>query len=83
VVVVVVKMVVVVVVVVGGMVVVGGVVVEVGGGVGGGGGGEGGEGRGRLRMFENRVLRKMFGTKRKEVQGTGRDWKHNEQLHGL
>jgi len=36
-----------------------------------------------LRMFENRVLRKMFGTKRKEVQGTGRDWKHNEQLHGL
>jgi len=47
------------------------------------GGGGGGGRRGRLRMFENRVLRKMFGMKGKEVRGTGRDCKHNEQLHGL
>jgi hypothetical protein len=41
-----------------------------------------GEGR-RLRMFENRVLRKMFGPKRKEVRRTGRACMHNKQLHGL
>jgi hypothetical protein len=37
----------------------------------------------RLRVFENRVLRKIFGPKKKEVRGTGRDCMHNEQLHGL
>jgi hypothetical protein len=33
----------------------------------------------RLRMFENRVLRRMFGTKRDEVTG---EWRklHNEEL---
>jgi hypothetical protein len=36
----------------------------------------------RLRVFENRVLRRIFGTKRDEVTGV---WKklHNEELHGL
>jgi hypothetical protein len=36
----------------------------------------------RLRMFENRVLRRIFGPKRDEVTG---DWRklHNEELHGL
>jgi hypothetical protein len=36
----------------------------------------------RLRVFENRVLRRIFGPKRDE--GTG-GWKklHNEELHGL
>jgi hypothetical protein len=35
-----------------------------------------------LRMFENRVLRRIFGPKRDEVKG---DWKklHNEELHNL
>jgi hypothetical protein len=39
------------------------------------------EGHG-LRVFENRVLRKIFGTKRYEMTG---DWKklHNEELHNL
>jgi hypothetical protein len=37
----------------------------------------------KVRVFENRVLRKMFGSNRKEVRGTGRDCMHNEQLHGL
>jgi hypothetical protein len=34
----------------------------------------------RLRMFENRVLRRIFGPKRDEVTG---DWSklHNEELH--
>ena len=34
----------------------------------------------RLRVLENRVLRKIIGTKRDEVTG---DWKrlHNEDLH--
>jgi hypothetical protein len=34
----------------------------------------------RLRVFENRVLRRIFGPKRDEVTG---DWKklHNEELH--
>jgi hypothetical protein len=33
-------------------------------------------------VFENRVLRKIFGTKRDEVMG---DWRklHNEELHNL
>jgi hypothetical protein len=33
-------------------------------------------------MFENRVLRRIFGPKTDEVTG---DWKtlHNEELHGL
>jgi hypothetical protein len=36
----------------------------------------------RLRVFENRVLRRIFGPKRDEVT---RDWRklHNEKLHGL
>jgi hypothetical protein len=35
-----------------------------------------------LRMFENRVLRRIFGPKRGEVTG---DWRklHNEELHNL
>ncbi|KAJ4442202.1 hypothetical protein ANN_12068 [Periplaneta americana] len=36
----------------------------------------------RLRMFENKVLRKIFGAKRDEVTG---EWRklHNAELHGL
>jgi hypothetical protein len=36
----------------------------------------------RLRVFENRVLRRIFGPKREEVEG---DWRrlHNEELHNL
>jgi hypothetical protein len=36
----------------------------------------------RLRVFENRVLRKISGPKRDEVTG---DWRklHNEKLHNL
>jgi hypothetical protein len=36
----------------------------------------------RLRIFENRVLRRIFGPKRKEVAGS---WSrlHNEELHNL
>jgi hypothetical protein len=36
----------------------------------------------RLRVFENRVLRRIFGTKRDEVTG---EWTklHNEELHDL
>jgi hypothetical protein len=35
-----------------------------------------------LRVFENRVLRRIFGPKRVEVTG---DWRklHNEELHNL
>jgi hypothetical protein len=35
----------------------------------------------RLRVFENRVLRRIFGLKRDEVTG----WRklHNEELHNL
>jgi hypothetical protein len=35
----------------------------------------------RLRVFENRVLRRMFGPKREE----GRSWRklHNDELHSL
>jgi hypothetical protein len=40
-------------------------------------------GRKKVRVFENRVLRKIFGPKRKVVRGTGRYCMHNEQLHGL
>jgi hypothetical protein len=34
----------------------------------------------RLRVFENRVLRRIFGPKRDEVMG---EWRklHNEELH--
>jgi len=37
---------------------------------------------GRLRVFENRVLRGMFGTERDEVTG---EWRklHNEELYDL
>jgi hypothetical protein len=36
----------------------------------------------RLKVFENRVLRRIFGPKRDEVTG---EWKklHNEELHNL
>jgi hypothetical protein len=35
-----------------------------------------------LRVFENRVLRRIFGPKRDEVMG---EWRklHNEELHNL
>jgi hypothetical protein len=36
----------------------------------------------RLRVFENRVLRIIFGTKRDEVTGSWRKL-HNEELHGV
>jgi hypothetical protein len=36
----------------------------------------------RLRVFENRVLRKIFGPKRDEVTGEYRKL-HNEELHYL
>ena len=38
--------------------------------------------KGRLRVYENRVLRKVFGPKRDEVKG---EWKglHNEELNDL
>jgi hypothetical protein len=36
----------------------------------------------RLRVFENRVLRTIFGLKRDEVTGGWRKL-HNEELHGL
>jgi hypothetical protein len=36
----------------------------------------------RLRVFENRVLRRIFGPKKDEMTG---DWRklHDEELHGL
>jgi len=36
----------------------------------------------RLRVFENRVLRRIFGSKRDEVTG---DWRklHNEEIYAL
>jgi hypothetical protein len=36
----------------------------------------------RLRMFENRLLRRIFGSKRGEVTGGWRKL-HNEELHNL
>jgi hypothetical protein len=36
----------------------------------------------RLRIFENRVLRRIFGSKRQEVMGSWRKL-HNEELHNL
>jgi hypothetical protein len=36
----------------------------------------------RLRVFENRVLRRIFGPKKDEVTGGWRKL-HNEELHGL
>jgi hypothetical protein len=36
----------------------------------------------KLRVFENRVLRRIFGSKRDEVTGGWRKL-HNEELHGL
>jgi hypothetical protein len=36
----------------------------------------------RLRVFENRVLRRIFGPKRDEVTGEWREL-HNEELHDL
>jgi hypothetical protein len=40
------------------------------------------EGGTRLRVFENRVLRRIFGLKRDEVSGEGTKL-HYEELHGL
>jgi hypothetical protein len=40
------------------------------------------EGERRLRVFENRVLRRIFGRKRDEVTGKWRKL-HNEELNGL
>jgi hypothetical protein len=40
------------------------------------------EGRNTLRVFENRVLRRIFGPKRDEVTGGCRKL-HNEELHNL
>jgi hypothetical protein len=36
----------------------------------------------RLRVFENRVLRRIFGPKRDEVTGEWRKF-HSEELHNL
>jgi hypothetical protein len=36
----------------------------------------------RLKMFENRLLRKIFGPKKEEVTANQRKL-HNEELHGL
>jgi hypothetical protein len=36
----------------------------------------------RLRVFENRVLRRIFGPKRDEVTGEWREL-HNEELNNL
>jgi hypothetical protein len=36
----------------------------------------------RLRVFENRVLRRIFGSKRDEVTGDGREL-HSGELHNL
>jgi hypothetical protein len=36
----------------------------------------------RLRVFENRVLRRIFGPKRNEITGDGRRL-HNEELYEL
>jgi hypothetical protein len=36
----------------------------------------------RLRLFENRVLRRIFGQKRNKVRGGWRKL-HNEELHNL
>jgi hypothetical protein len=36
----------------------------------------------RLRVFENRVLRRIFGPMREEVEGGWRTL-HNEELHDL
>jgi hypothetical protein len=36
----------------------------------------------RLRVFENRLLRRIFGPKRDEVTGMWRKL-HNEELHDL
>jgi hypothetical protein len=36
----------------------------------------------RLRVFENRMLRRIFGPQRDEVTGSWRKL-HNEELHGM
>jgi hypothetical protein len=40
------------------------------------------EGESSLRAFENKVLRRIFGSKRDEITG---EWRkiHNEELNGL
>jgi len=37
----------------------------------------------KLRVFENMVLRRIFGPRRDEVTGNGRDCMHNEELNNL
>jgi hypothetical protein len=37
----------------------------------------------RLRVFENRVLRRIYGPKRDEVTGGWREILHNEELHNI
>jgi hypothetical protein len=37
----------------------------------------------RLRMFQDRVLWRIFGLKREEVAGEWRRKLHNEELHNL
>jgi hypothetical protein len=37
----------------------------------------------RLRMFENRVLRRIFGPKKDEVTGCWRKLPNEEELHNL
>jgi hypothetical protein len=37
----------------------------------------------RLRVFESRVFRRMFGTKRDEVTGSGANYTYNEKLSDL
>jgi hypothetical protein len=39
-------------------------------------------GKNTLRVFKNRVLRRIFGPKRDKVTGGWRK-QHNEELHGL
>ena len=34
----------------------------------------------KLRMFENRVLRRVFGPKRNEIAGNGEYYNYNEEL---
>ncbi|KAJ4437765.1 hypothetical protein ANN_13703, partial [Periplaneta americana] len=52
------------------------------GGSGGGGGSGDDDDKDKLRVFENKVLRKIFGAKRDEVTG---EWRklHNAELHAL
>jgi hypothetical protein len=37
----------------------------------------------RVRVFQNRALRRIFGPKRDEVTGSWKKKLHNEELHNL